>query len=117
MGPGMLVWLIQHTGRLFPVSFPACQGNVEAAQNPILYRGLASFVRANTRSLLDGQHKHLAVANLARFGRGNNGFAGRLHLVIANDDFQFDLRQEVHRVLATAIHFGVTLLATKPFDL
>ena len=38
-------------------------------------------------------------------------------LVVGDDQFDFDLGQEIHGVFAAAIDFGVALLAAEAFDL
>ena len=35
---------------------------------------------------------------------------------IGDHDFEFDFRQEIHRVFTAAVDFGVALLAAKTFD-
>ena len=40
-----------------------------------------------------------------------------IQMFVADHDFKFDFREEVHRVLAPAIDFGMALLAAESLDL
>src|SRR6185369_4730116 len=46
----------------------------------------------------------------------DDGTHGGVLLAVRDNEFDFDLGQEVHGVFAAAIDFGVALLAANPFD-
>ena len=75
------------------------------------------FFGPNADSLFDIGNKNLAVADFSCLGGLNDGGDGIIQLGIADDDFKFDFRQEVHCVFAPAINLGVPFLPAKPFDL
>jgi hypothetical protein len=58
----------------------------------------------------------LAVADLAGLGRLDDGCDGAFDRGSREDDFDFDLGQEVHRVLAAAVDFGVAFLPAEALD-
>src|SRR5258707_10504911 len=69
--------------------------------------GLAS---ADADRLLDGRDEDLAVADLAGARRPADRLDRTLDHGIVDHDLDLDLGQEAHRVLRTAIDFGLTLL-------
>src|SRR5690606_12384270 len=77
----------------------------------------AGFAGADADDLFDRRHEDLAVADLARVGRTDDGLAGLLHQAIAHHELDAHLGQEVHDILGAAIELGVALLPTKTLDL
>ncbi len=47
----------------------------------------------------------------------DDGGDGGFDLVVGDDRFDFDLREEIDRVFAAAVDFGVAFLSTVAFDL
>src|SRR5437762_556157 len=80
-----------------------------------LYSFLSLLFGADANSLLNVGNEDLSVADLSRFGGLYDDTDGRLGLPIGHDQLQLDFRQEVHRVFAAAIDFGVALLPAEPF--
>src|SRR2546425_11298473 len=79
--------------------------------------GLLSFLfSADTNRFFDRGDKHFAVADLAGFGRLDDGGHGALDAVVGQHKFDFDFWQKINGVLAAAIDFSVAFLAAKPFD-
>src|SRR5439155_23456794 len=78
---------------------------------PARLHGLfAAFFRTDPNSLLDREDKNLPVADLPRLGRLENRADRRVHRAVGQDDLQLQYWQEIHRILAAAIDFGVSLL-------
>ena len=77
----------------------------------------ARFVSPDPNRFVNGRDEDFAVSDLARLGGLDDGSGGRFHHGIAEDDFDFDLGQEVHRVFAAAVDFRVTFLAAEALDL
>ncbi len=67
--------------------------------------------------LIHRQDKYLPVANFTRLGCFDDGSRGFFDGGGVENDFQFHLREKIHRVLAAPIDFGVALLAAKPLYL
>ena len=78
---------------------------------------VAGFLGADADGLLDGKDEDLAVSDLAGLCLGHDGVRDPVGEVIAHDDFQPDLWQEVDRVFTSPIHLGMTLLAAEALDL
>src|SRR6266852_9753796 len=80
----------------------------------ILERALAAFVVADADGFLDAGEKNLAVADFPGLRGFQNRFDGGCHQMVGQDHLEFDLGEQVHGVLAAAIHLGVPLLAAVP---
>jgi hypothetical protein len=78
--------------------------------------GIAFFFSADTNSFFDIRDEHFAVADFAGLGGFDDRGQGSVFLRIANDEFDFDLGQEIHCVFAAAIDFGMSLLTTEALD-
>src|SRR5262249_8066403 len=72
--------------------------------------------RADADRLVDRRDEDFAIADLARLGGLHNGTDGGLHAGIRQDEFDFDLGQEIDGILAAAIDLRMALLAAKAFD-
>ena len=74
------------------------------------------FFGPNAISFVDREDEDFAVSDLAGFRGGEDRLDDDLDLVVAGDDFEFDLGKDVDRVFAAAVDFLVTLLTPKAFD-
>ncbi len=79
--------------------------------------GIGGFAGADPDSFLDREYEDLAVTDFARAGGFDDGVDGIVDLVLVQDEFDFDFREEVDRVLAGAVDFGLAFLAAEAFDL
>jgi hypothetical protein len=77
----------------------------------------AGFAGADADNFLDVGHEDLSIADATRLRSLADGVNGRLDGVVAEDDLDLHLRQEVHHVFSAAVEFGVTLLATETLRL
>src|SRR5579859_7985406 len=68
-----------------------------------LHRAVAAFTGADAPGVIHGIDEHLAIADLAGFRGGEDGFDGGFHLRVRQDGFNFDLGQEIHGIFAAAI--------------
>src|ERR1043165_6329117 len=80
-----------------------------------LNSGLAFFFRANANGIFDIRYKNFSVTDLAGLGRLHDRRNGRFHLAVGQHPFDFDFRQEIHRLFAAAINFRVAFLAAESF--
>src|SRR5438034_913127 len=85
--------------------------------SPPLERGLVTFAGADPNRGFDRKDEDLAVTDVAGLRRAGHRVGHLVGQVIGDHDLDLDLRQEVHRVLAAAVQFGVALLAAKSTDL
>src|SRR5712675_510677 len=72
---------------------------------------------SDPESALDIADENFAVPDLAGLGRLDDGFDCRARLAVRQDDLQLDLWKKIHGILAPAVNFGVTFLASKALDL
>src|ERR1700731_3399058 len=73
----------------------------------------AALAGADADAVVQWQNKYLAVADLARLRRPggvDDGLHCRLHERLVDGDLQFQLRQQSHVELGTAIQFGEAAL-------
>ena len=75
------------------------------------------FAGANSNHLIDGGDEHLSIADLACFGCIDDGVDRVLNSRVWHYEVDLEFGQEVHRVFAALIDFGMALLVTAPFDL
>src|SRR5206468_3753758 len=80
-----------------------------------LNRLLPALLGADADGVFDFGYENLAVTYFSGAGRTDDRLHRRVHLRIGQDDFNFDLRQKVHRVFAAAINLGVALLTAEAF--
>src|SRR2546422_8552588 len=85
--------------------------------SPPLERGLVTFAGADPNRGFDRKDEDVAVTDVAGLRRAGHHVGHLVGQVIGDHDLDLDLRQEVHRVLAAAVQFGVALLAAKSTDL
>src|SRR5713226_8956180 len=79
--------------------------------------GLFTFLfGADANGLIDGENEYFPVANFAGLGRADDRRHRRVHAVVRQDQFDFDLGQEIDGVFAAAVDLGMTLLATETLD-
>src|SRR3954449_200790 len=71
----------------------------------------------HTYDLVDGGDPALAVTDLPRGGRLDDGVHHARGVELADDDLDAHLRDEVHLVLRTAVDLGVPALAAEALDL
>src|SRR5690606_8270955 len=76
---------------------------------------LAFLFGPDSNGLFDVRDEHLAVADLAGSGGLHDRGNSRVEPAIGNHQFDFDLRQEIHRVFTAAIDFGRAFLAPETF--
>jgi hypothetical protein len=76
---------------------------------------IAGFPCANADRIFDCADKNLPIADFPGFGRLDNGFDCLIRLLVAQHDFNFDLRQKIDGVFAAAINLGVAFLAPETF--
>src|SRR5262245_59824055 len=74
------------------------------------------FTGANTDNLLDRSHGYLPVPDLSSASSPRYQINDLGRLVISYENFDFDFRQEVHRVLRPAIQLRMAFLAPKTLD-
>jgi len=79
-------------------------------------RIVARFLGANADGAFDIADKNFPVANLACSRRLHDGFNGLLDHGVGEDDFNFNFRKEIDRILAAAVDFSVALLAAESLD-
>ena len=72
---------------------------------------------ANSHGLTEFGNEYLAVTNLPRSCRFDDGFNHPIDLVVIDRQFQFYLGEEIHDVFRPSIQLSVTLLATEALDL
>ncbi len=77
----------------------------------------AGFAGADADGLFDGGDEDLAVPDFAGVGGFDDGFGDGPGIGIVDDDFNFDLGEEIDGVFTTAVNFGVALLAAEPLHL
>src|SRR5437899_8329868 len=79
--------------------------------------GLFTFLfGADANGLIDGENEYFPVANFAGLGGADDRRHRRVHAVVRQDQFNFDLGQEIDRVFAAAADFGMAFLAAEAFD-
>ena len=71
------------------------------------------FASANTDHVFDRINEDLAVTDSPRLGGLGDGLDGPLDLVVADNQFDFHLGQEIDHIFRASIHFGVALLTTE----
>ena len=77
---------------------------------------VAGLLGADADGLDHGGDEDLAVADLAGLGGFHDGGDGGIDEGVGDDDFDFDLGQEVHGVFAAAVDLGVAFLPPESFD-
>ena len=76
----------------------------------------AFFFGADTNRLFDRRYKNFAITDFSGFGRLHNRCHGGVNPRVGKDQFDFDLREEIDRVFAAAVDFGMAFLAAEPLD-
>lgn len=76
----------------------------------------AGFLGADADGILEGEDEDFAVANFAGFGGGGDGLGGFFNEFVGDDDFEFDLREEIDGVLTAAVDFRMAFLASESLD-
>src|SRR5688572_28088387 len=71
------------------------------------------FAGADAHDLFYVGDENLPVADAAGLSRGDDGLDGFFHHLIAENEFELHLRQEIHHIFGPAIKLGVTLLAAE----
>src|ERR1051326_3695762 len=79
-------------------------------------RRLIGLAGTDAHRMVEPEHEDLAVADLAGFGRADDGFGDFVDLVGGHRDFDLELGQEAHGVFGAAIDFGVALLPAISLD-
>jgi len=69
------------------------------------------FVVADSDGFVDAGDEDFAVADFAGAGGADDGGDGFVFEGVGDDDFDFDLREEIDGVFAAAVELGVTFLA------
>ena len=79
--------------------------------------GLFTFLfGADANGFVHVRDEYFSVTDFPGLGRANDSGDGGLDPIIGQDHFDFYFGQEVHRIFASAIDFGVALLAAKALD-
>src|SRR5438445_605497 len=81
-----------------------------------LNSSFAFFLGPNADGIFNGGNEDLAIADLPGLGRLDDCRNRVVQALVIEHDLQFYFRQEIHRVLASAIDFGVAFLTAEPFD-
>src|SRR5579883_634431 len=89
----------------------AQQRNARGAVLSKLQGALTPLVVTNADRLIDLGQENLAVADLARAGRRDDGLHRLLHDGVGQHRLELDLGDEVDGVLTPAVELGVALLA------
>src|SRR3954471_5475350 len=76
--------------------------------------GFAFFIGADANGLLNVGNENLPITDFSGFGRLDDRGDGAIQLLVTEDNFDFDLRQEIDSIFAAAIDFRVTFLPTEP---
>ena len=77
----------------------------------------ASFTGANSDGFFNGTDKNFAVPDFPGFCRIANGFSGSSHRLIGHNNFQFNFRQKIHRILTATVDLSMAFLSAKPLYL
>src|SRR6202035_842356 len=83
----------------------------------MLQRARTGFTGANAHRLAQLRNEDLAVANLTRARRLNDGFYHSIDLLVVHRQFKFHFWQEVDHVFRSSIKLSVAFLPPKAFDL
>ena len=78
---------------------------------------MPSFSGADADAIGHVEDEDFAVSDTACFGGARDGLDDALDLIIGHRHLDFDLRDELDRILLSAVGFLVTFLAAKAFDL
>src|SRR5882762_1722819 len=80
----------------------------------LLKRAFAALFVADANRLFYPRQEYFTVADLSCLGGLQYGVHYCIHQLVRQHHLQLDLQQQVHRVLAPAVHLGVPLLASVP---
>src|SRR5882757_5703884 len=83
----------------------------------MLQRARTGFTGANAHRLAQLRNEDLAVANLTRARRLNDGFYHSIDLFVVHRQLKLHFWQEVDHVFRSSIEFSVAFLPAKAFDL
>jgi hypothetical protein len=72
--------------------------------------------RADANGLGNRIHVHLAISDLAGFGRADDRVQNWLDQGVGQNDFQFDLGQQIRAVFAASVILGAAFLPPETFD-
>src|ERR1700693_4451812 len=86
-------------------------------QTSVLQRARTGFTGANAHRLSQLRNEYLAVANLTRARRFNDGFHHPINLFVVHRQLEFHFRQKVDDVFRSSIQLSVAFLPAKAFDL
>src|ERR1700739_105712 len=89
---------------------PGAKIKTDRLKPVLLKRGYATLLVPDPNGLIHLGDKNLSVTDLARGRALQNRVNRSVHQIIRDDDFNLDFRQEIHRVFAPAVDFGVSLL-------
>src|SRR5271156_3890051 len=78
--------------------------------------GRAAFLGSDADGLLHVEYEHFSVANLAGFRGTDDGGDRHIQNLVADDNVDFNLREEINGVFGAAIHVGMALLPAEAFD-
>src|SRR3989454_2560854 len=71
---------------------------------------LPTLLVANADGVVDRGQENLPITDFTGFGSLQDGVHGSIHQMVGQDHFEFDLGQQVYRILAPAIDLCVPLL-------
>src|SRR4029453_19469918 len=97
--------ITRHRSR-FTTTYPPCRACA-------LECALVAFARTDPDRRVDWGNEDLPVSDIPGLGRAREHARYLVHEVVGYHDFHLDLREEVHRVLATSIELGVALFTAK----
>src|SRR5216683_4275238 len=93
------------------------RSSFETYDATMLQRARTGFAGANAHRLAQLRNEDLAVANLTRARRFNDGFYYSINLFVIHRQFKFHFWQEVDDVFRSTIELSVAFLPAKAFDL
>jgi len=74
------------------------------------------FPMESLTGIIVGCQTNLAIADLACFGRMDNGVCRRLNLGVCHDEVDLELGQRIRRVFASLVDFGMAPLVAASLD-
>src|SRR5438477_6053853 len=76
---------------------------------------ISCLLSSNANRLFDRTDEYLPVANLPCLGGAHDRLDGRIHMLVGQDNFNFDFGKEIYGVLAAAVDLSMAFLPTKSF--
>jgi len=77
----------------------------------------ADFFSPDANRFVHIRNEDFPIPDFSRLGRRDDRFDRCVNAFLGQDQFEFQFGQEIHRVFAATVDFGVPLLPPKPFHL